>query len=58
MFVGGYYDCYWMNLDFDEVVRDFVVGNIDFFCRILKWFVIFMVGLMWVLNFYYCLSNV
>lgn len=50
---GGYYDRYRMNPDLDEVAKDPVVGNIDYFRRIPKQMVTSRVGPTWAPNFYY-----
>ncbi|WP_322047468.1 acetoacetate decarboxylase [Paraburkholderia sp. J67] len=55
---GGYYDRFRMNPDLDEVARDPVVGNIDFFRRIPKQKIESRVGPTWAPNFYYRTSNI
>lgn len=55
---GGYYDRFRMNPDLDEVARDPVAGNIDFFRRIPKQLMASRVGPTWAPNFYYRTSNV
>ncbi|MNZ65183.1 hypothetical protein D3C78_833700 [compost metagenome] len=55
---GGYYDRYRMNPNLDEVARDPVAGNIDFFRRIPKQLVASRVGPTWAPNFYYRTSSI
>ncbi|MEQ1311988.1 acetoacetate decarboxylase [Acinetobacter sp. XH1639] len=55
---GGYYDRFRMNPDLNEVAKDPLVGNIDFFRKIPKQLVDTRVGKVWSPNFYYTSSNV
>ena len=55
---GGYYDRFRSNPDLDEVARDPVAGNIDWFRRIPKQKVQSRVGPVWAPNFYYRSSSV
>ncbi|KTC43314.1 acetoacetate decarboxylase [Pseudomonas sp. ABAC61] len=55
---GGYYDRFRMNPDLDEVARDPIAGNIDFFRRIPKQIMDSRVGPTWAPNFYYRTNNV
>lgn len=55
---GGYYDCFRMNPDLDEVAQDPAAGNIDFFRKIPKKLVESRVGPVWAPNFYYRSSNI
>ena len=54
---NGYYDRFRMNPDLDEVAKDPVAGNIDFFRRIPKRQVDSRVGPIWAPNFYYRSSS-
>lgn len=55
---GGYYDRFRSNPDLDEVARDPLAGNIDFFRRFPKSQVPSRVGPIWAPNFYYRASVV
>lgn len=55
---GGYYDRFRSNPDLDEVAKDPVAGNIDFFRRIPKVMVPSRIGPTWAPNFYYRTRNV
>lgn len=55
---GGYYDRFRSNPDLDEVAKDPVAGNVDFFRRIPKVMVPSRIGPIWAPNFYYRTSNV
>lgn len=55
---GGYYDRFRSNPDLDEVARDPIAGNIDWFRRVPKQKVDSRVGPVWAPNFYYRSSSV
>ncbi|KAJ5969561.1 hypothetical protein N7501_005809 [Penicillium viridicatum] len=56
---GGYYDCYRMNPNLDEVARDPAVGpDIDFFRKFPKTLVDSRVGRIYAPNFYYRTKSV
>ena len=55
---GGYYDRFRSNPDIDEVAKDPLAGNLDFFRRFPKIKVPSRVGPTWAPNFYYRASTV
>ncbi|MDO5543523.1 MAG: acetoacetate decarboxylase [Acinetobacter sp.] len=55
---GGFYDRFHMQPNLDEVAKDPLVGNVDFFKKIPKQLVETRVGKVWSPNYYYKTSNV